>query len=97
MGYMRHSLKEQAKRKRFQHWHHQPNVKWENNFPGVSNNKNKSLYLKSVVVGIDAVTVWAGTLTVDEDLNLDLITNGKKKLSLPLVVQVLPRAETGKH
>lgn len=49
-------------------------------------------------VGIDAVTVWARTLTVDEDLNLELITNGKKKkLSLPLVVQVLPRAETGKH
>lgn len=32
-------------------------------------------------VGIDAVTVWARTLTVDEDLNLELITNGKKKKS----------------
>lgn len=32
-----------------------------------------------MVVGIDAMTMWARTLPVDEDLNLDLITNGGKK------------------
>lgn len=59
MGYIRHSLKEQAKRKRFQHWHHQSNVKWEIISLGLATIKIKPCNLKSVFVGIDAMIMWA--------------------------------------